>query len=72
MHRPTKYVEKGLTNVATGMWKFARWMDARNEPEPSFTPDWTEKPMLKSWEKSKPALGWPVASRPIPNRPQKT
>ena len=59
MHRPSKYVEKGLTNVATGMWKLARWMDARKEPEPSFTPDWTEKPMLKSWEKSKPALGWP-------------
>jgi uncharacterized radical SAM superfamily Fe-S cluster-containing enzyme len=59
MHRPTKYVEKGLTNVATGMWKFARWMDSRKTPEPSFTPEWTEKPMLKSWEKTKPALGWP-------------
>ncbi|MCB9385872.1 MAG: radical SAM protein [Bryobacterales bacterium] len=59
MHRPTKYVEKGLTNVATGMWKFARWMDSRKAVEPSFTPAWTEKPMLKSWEKSKPALGWP-------------
>src|ERR1700726_2755039 len=28
-------------------------------PNPSFTPKWSEKPMLKSWEKSKPTLGWP-------------
>jgi uncharacterized radical SAM superfamily Fe-S cluster-containing enzyme len=28
-------------------------------PNPSFTPNWSEKPMLKSYEKSKPTLGWP-------------
>src|SRR6202521_3410100 len=28
-------------------------------PNPSFTPKWSEKPLLKSWEKSKPTLGWP-------------
>lgn len=28
-------------------------------PAPSFTPKWSDKPMLKSWEKSKPKLGWP-------------
>jgi 7,8-dihydro-6-hydroxymethylpterin dimethyltransferase len=28
-------------------------------PNPSFTPKWSDKPMLKSWEKSKPTLGWP-------------
>ncbi len=26
---------------------------------PSFTPKWTEKPLLKSWQKTKPTLGWP-------------
>ncbi|MBL8210222.1 MAG: radical SAM protein, partial [Bryobacterales bacterium] len=26
---------------------------------PSFTPKWSEKPLLKSWEKTKPPLGWP-------------
>ena len=26
---------------------------------PSFTPKWTEKPLLKSWQKTKPSLGWP-------------
>ncbi|HET9333255.1 MAG TPA: radical SAM protein [Gemmatimonadota bacterium] len=31
----------------------------RHRPNPSFTPKWSEKPLLKSWEKSKPKLGWP-------------
>ena len=29
------------------------------KPNPSFTPRWSDKPLLKSWEKSKPTLGWP-------------
>ncbi len=28
-------------------------------PNPSFTPKWSDKPLLKSWEKTKPKLGWP-------------
>ena len=28
-------------------------------PNPSFTPKWSDKPVLKSWEKTKPTLGWP-------------
>src|SRR5690349_3754558 len=28
-------------------------------PNPSFTPKWSDKPLLKSWEKTKPTLGWP-------------
>jgi len=28
-------------------------------PNESFTPKWTDKPLLKSWEKTKPKLGWP-------------
>jgi uncharacterized radical SAM superfamily Fe-S cluster-containing enzyme len=31
----------------------------RYNPNPSFTPKWSDKPLLKSWEKSKPTLGWP-------------
>ena len=30
---------------------------------PSFTPKWSDKPLLKSWEKSKPTLGWPRTTR---------
>ena len=28
-------------------------------PNPSFTPKWSDKPLLKSYEKVKPKLGWP-------------
>ncbi|HJY88365.1 MAG TPA: radical SAM protein [Candidatus Acidoferrales bacterium] len=31
----------------------------RYNPNPSFTPKWSDKPLLKSWEKTKPTLGWP-------------
>src|SRR5580658_7616110 len=30
-----------------------------DKSNPSFTPNWSEKPLLKSWEKTKPTLGWP-------------
>ena len=29
------------------------------KPNPSFTPKWSDKPLLKSWQKTKPNLGWP-------------
>jgi uncharacterized radical SAM superfamily Fe-S cluster-containing enzyme len=58
MHKPVKYVEKGLTFVAKGAWSV---YDAINsiKPNESFTPNWSEKPLLKSWQKVKPPLGWP-------------
>jgi uncharacterized radical SAM superfamily Fe-S cluster-containing enzyme len=58
MHKPIKYVEKGLTIVAKGAWGV---FDTFNgiKPNPSITPKWSEKPLLKSWEKVKPPLGWP-------------
>ena len=31
----------------------------RIRPNPSFTPKWSDKPLLKSWQKTKPTLGWP-------------
>ena len=31
----------------------------KHNPNPSFTPKWSEKPLQKSWEKTKPPLGWP-------------
>jgi hypothetical protein len=48
MHKPVKYVEKGLTYVARGAWQV---FDAINSirPSESFTPAWSEKPLLKSW-----------------------
>ena len=32
-------------------------------PNPSFTPKWSDKPLLKSWEKTKPTLGWPHSAQ---------
>jgi len=28
----------------------------KHNPNPNFTPKWSDKPLLKSWEKSKPTL----------------
>lgn len=59
MARPVKYLEKGITKAAAGLWNTVQYVNQKVEPNPSFTPKWTDKPMLKSWEKSKPPLGWP-------------
>ncbi len=58
MHKPVKYVEKGLTYVARGAWVV---FDTLNgiKPNPGFVPNWSDKPLQKSWEKVKPTLGWP-------------
>ena len=58
MHRPVKYAEKALTYAANGAWFVFERLN-RVRPRPSFTPKWSEKPLLKSWQKTKPTLGWP-------------
>ena len=61
MHKPIKYVEKAVTYGAKGIW-FAFERLNRVKPNPSPTPKWSDKPLLKSFEKSKPPLGWPRAT----------
>ena len=58
MHKPIKYVEKGLTVVARGAWSV---FDSLNNLKPAnaFTPKWSDLPLQKSWQKVKPPLGWP-------------
>ncbi|MPZ18533.1 MAG: radical SAM protein [Luteitalea sp.] len=58
MPKPIKYAEKGLSYLANGAW-YA--FDTLNHLRPGagFTPAWSEKPLLKSWQKVKPPLGWP-------------
>ena len=56
--RPIKHVEKGLTLFAGGMFKAIKSVNKYN-PNASFTPKWSDKPLLKSWQKSKPTLGFP-------------
>ena len=53
-----KYAERGLTLAAAGMFNAIQSVN-KYKPNPSFTPKWSDKPLLKSWQKTKPTLGWP-------------
>src|SRR5688572_14534889 len=56
--RPIKHAERGLTLIAGGIFNAIQSVN-KYKPNPSFTPKWSDKPLLKSWQKSKPTLGWP-------------
>ncbi len=58
MRAPMKYVEKGVTAFAARAFDTIQFFN-KYRPNPGFTPKWSDKPLLKSWEKSKPTLGWP-------------
>jgi uncharacterized radical SAM superfamily Fe-S cluster-containing enzyme len=58
MHKPIKYVEKAVTLAAGGAWFVFDKLNQINQ-NPSFKPSWSDKPLLKSYEKQKPPLGWP-------------
>jgi len=58
MPKAIKYVEKALTIAANGGWHVFDKLNSIN-PNPSFTPKWSDKPLLKSYQKQKPPLGWP-------------
>ncbi len=58
MHKPIKYVERAVSYAANAAWFVFDKVNQIN-PNPSFTPKWSDKPLLKSWEKQKPPLGWP-------------
>jgi uncharacterized radical SAM superfamily Fe-S cluster-containing enzyme len=58
MHKPIKYAEKVLTYAAGAAWTVFDKLNQINQ-NPGFTPKWSDKPLLKSWEKQKPTLGWP-------------
>jgi 7,8-dihydro-6-hydroxymethylpterin dimethyltransferase len=58
MHAPIKYAEKGLAIAANGAWHVFSRLNKIHQ-NPSFTPKWSDKPLLKSYQKTKPPLGWP-------------
>jgi len=58
MHKPIKYAEKALTVAAKAAWQVFDTLNQINQ-NPGFTPKWSDKPLLKSYEKMKPKLGWP-------------
>jgi uncharacterized radical SAM superfamily Fe-S cluster-containing enzyme len=53
-----KYVDASVAVVAGAAFESIKFFN-KYKPNPSITPKWTDKPLLKSWQKSKPTLGWP-------------
>src|SRR5436853_2178086 len=58
MHKPIKYAEKAVTLAASAAWVVFDKLNQISQ-NPGFVPNWSDKPLLKSWEKTKPPLGWP-------------
>ena len=56
--RITKHAERGLALISGGLFDVIQFFN-KYKPNPSFTPKWSDKPLLKSWQKTKPTLGWP-------------
>ena len=48
MHAPIKYFEKGLSFAANGAWVVFSNLN-KIKQNPSFTPKWSYKPLLKSY-----------------------
>ncbi len=57
--RAWKYVDAAVCCVAGAAFHTIQFFNQQFKPSPSFTPKWSDKPLLKSWEKSMPPLGWP-------------
>src|SRR5271166_1047148 len=58
MSKAVKYAERTLTAAAQGAWTVFEKLNSIR-PNASFTPKWSDKPLLKSYQKEKPPLGWP-------------
>src|ERR1700753_2833056 len=58
MSKAVKYAERAVTIAAKGAWAVFEKFNSISD-RPSFTPKWSDKPLLKSYQKEKPPLGWP-------------
>src|SRR5438309_7996319 len=56
--RAWKLVDLAMSKTAGVAFDTLQFFNKFN-PNPNFTPKWSDKPLLKSWEKTKPTLGWP-------------
>src|ERR1051325_4750042 len=56
--KPIKHAEKALSTVAGGLFNKTHFY-TQHRPTESFLRKWSDKPLLKSWQKSKPPLGFP-------------
>ncbi len=53
-----KYVDQAVCSTATVVFDAVQFFN-KYRPGPTFIPKWSDKPLLKSWQKTKPPLGWP-------------
>src|ERR1700749_3449994 len=60
MHAPIKYFEKGLSIAANGAWVVFSNLN-KIAPNPSITPKWSDKQLLKYYEQQKPPTAWLAA-----------
>jgi uncharacterized radical SAM superfamily Fe-S cluster-containing enzyme len=58
MHPFIKYVDKSLALLGKGLFNGIQFFNQYG-PNAAFIPKWSDKPLLKSWQKTKPTLGWP-------------
>jgi len=58
MQYVSKFSEEALCRASGVLFKTLQFFSGLR-PNPSPTPKWSDKPLLKSWQKSKPTLGWP-------------
>src|SRR5438094_257035 len=56
--RLMKYFDRALCATAGAAFDGIQFVN-RYRPNPTFTPKWSDKPVLKSWQKTKPPLGFP-------------
>lgn len=56
--RAMKYVDSLVCSTAGVLFNSIQFFN-KYKPSASFIPKWSEKPLQKSWEKSKPTLGFP-------------
>src|SRR6266849_2866306 len=56
--RLMKYFDSTVSVMAGAAFDGIQFFN-KYKPSPAFTPKWSDKPMLKSWQKTKPQLGWP-------------
>ena len=56
--RAMKFVDAAVCYTAGVAFNTVQYFNKYN-PTSSFTPKWSEKPLQKSWQKTKPPLGWP-------------
>ncbi len=56
--RVLKVFDTALCHTAAAAFNTIQFFN-KYRPNPSFIPRWSEKPLLKSYQKTKPTLGWP-------------